>query len=96
MKNIKNFKYINTNSFNAFLKDGGYKLDDVDGFSYIGKEQYHGNVLKVYSIYFNDDEYEYFNVVLFKSYNEYKQSALGFKGERLLNWYQDANIREYK
>ena len=96
MVNIKKFKYVDTNSFDIFLKGYGYKLDDVKGFNIAYRKQYHGNVLKIYNIHFNDDEYEYFNVVLFKSYIEYKKTALGFNGERLLDWYQDANIRKYK
>ena len=60
------------------------------------KEQYHGNILKVYTIYFNDDECEYFELVYFKSFNEYHKSRLGFNGAKLLDWYQDANIRHYR
>ena len=96
MKNIKYFKYVNTKQFNVFLSAYGYKLENVKGFSYVGKKQYNGNVLKLYFIHFNDGEKEYFNVVYFKSFNEYRQSRLGFNGERLLEWYQDANIRKYK
>ena len=96
MKNIKNFKYENTYSFERFLKDYGYSMDDVKGYSVGWKEQYHGNILKIYNIYFNDDEYEYFKVVYFKDINEYRQSALGFNGEKLLDWHDDANIVKYK
>ena len=84
MKNIKYFKYNNTNKFLAFLVAYGYKLDDVKGFSFSGKQQYRGNVLKIYNIHFNDGEYEYFKVVCFRSFNEYYECKLGFKGEKLL------------
>ena len=96
MKNIKYFKYMNTKYFNVFLKEYGYKLDDVKGFSFIGKKQYRGNVLKIYFIHFNDGEKEYFKVAYFKSFNECKQSSLGFNGNKLLSWYNDANIRKYR
>ena len=96
MKNIKYFKYINTKQFSVFLKEYGYTLDDVKGFSFSDKKQYHNNILKTYNIYFKDGEYEYFKVVYFKSFNEYHQCGLGFNGEKLLEWYQDANIIKYK
>ena len=96
MKNIKYFKYKNKNKFNVFLKEYGYTIGDVKGFSVEHIERYHGNVLKIYSIYFNDDEYEYFKVVYFKSLNEYHRSRLGFNGNKLLKWYEYANIRMYK
>ena len=85
MKSIKCFKYVNKKCFSYFLKDYGYKLDDVVGFSYVGKKQYHGNILKEYSIHFNDGEYEYFKVATFKNFNEYKRSSLGFNGNKLLS-----------
>ena len=84
MKNIKYFKYKNMREFEKFLSAYGYILDDVDGFSYIGKKHYHGNVLKVYSIWFKDCREEYFKVVYFKSFNECKLSRLGFNGDKLL------------
>ena len=96
MKSIKYFKYINTLAFEKFLKEYNYKLSDAVGFSFVGKQQYHGNILKEYIIYLNDHDHIYFNVVYFKDFNEYRQSRLGFNGERLLEWYQDANIRKYK
>ena len=96
MKNIKYFNYINTKQFNIFLNEYGYTLENVKGFSFAWLKQYHGNILKQYNIYFNDGECEYFKVVYFKNLNEYHQSALGFNGNRLLNWYQDANVVWYK
>ena len=96
MKNIKCFKYVNKKSFNVFLKDYSYKLDDVVGFSLYDKQQYHGNILKTYIIYFNDHDHAYFKVVVFESFNEYRQSSLGFNGDKLLRWWEDANIRMYK
>ena len=85
MKSIKCFKYINENNFNIFLDGYGYTIDDIKGFSLAQKRQYRGNILKIYNIRFNDGEYEYFNVVIFESFNEYRQSSLGFNGEKLLN-----------
>ena len=85
MKNIKYFKYVNKEKFNIFLKAYGYTLDDVKGFSLAEKRQYRGNVLKIYHISFKDGEYEYFKVVIFKSFNEYHQVRLGFRGGKLFN-----------
>ena len=96
MKSLKQFKYKNTLNFQKFLKAYNYILDDVKGFSVGYKKQYHGNILKIYNVHFIDGEYEYFKVVYFKSLNEYHQAALGFNGEKLLTWYQDANIKKYK
>ena len=96
MKNIKYFKYINTKQFNVFLSEYNYKLNDVKGFSAVSEMCYRGNILKTYFIYFNDGEYEYFKVAYFKDFNEYKQSKLGFNGDKLLNLYESANIRKYK
>ena len=93
MKNIKYFKYVNKEKFNMFLCAYGYKLDDVKGFSFEEQKQYRGNVLKVYSIHFNDGEYGYFRVVTFRSFNEYYQSKLGFNGDKLLSWFKDWDIR---
>ena len=96
MKNIKFFIYKNTYEFKKFLDAYDYRLWDVVGFSYAGKEQYHGNILKEYCIHFKDGEYEYFKIVYFKSFNELNQSRLGFNGDKLLSWYEDANVRKYK
>ena len=96
MKNIKFFKYKDTYEFKKFLDAYGYRLWGVKGFSYAGKKQYRYNVLKLYRITFNDGEYEYFKIVYFKSFNELNQSRLGFKGDKLLSWYEDANVRKYK
>ena len=96
MLNIKYFKYINKKSFNIFLKECGYSLNDVKGFSCFSEQQYHGNILKEYKIYFSNSDECYFKVVYFKSFNEYKQSSLGFNGNKLLQWYESANIRKYK
>ena len=96
MKNIKYFQYKDTNNFIGFIESYDYKLDDVIGFSFDDKKQYHGNVLKWYKIYFKDGEYEYFKVAVFKSFNEYHQSALGFSGNKLSEWFENANIRNYK
>ena len=96
MKNIKYFKYKNTYEYEKFLNAYGYRPEDVKGFSFAGKEQRNGNVLTEYSIWFNDDEREYFKVVYFSSFNEYHQCRLGFRGEKLLDWWQDADVRKYK
>ena len=96
MKNIKYFKYINTKQFNVFLHEYGYKLNDAVGYSVVGKKQYHGNVLQTYIIFFSDHDHLFFEVVYFKSFNEYNQTRLGFNGDKLLWWYESANIRKYK
>ena len=93
MKDIKYFKYVKKEKFNIFLKDYGYKLEDVKGFSLAERRQYRGNVLKIYNIHFNDGESVYFKVVCFKSFNEYYECKLGFKGEKLLEWFEDADVR---
>ena len=96
MKNIKYFKYINENNFNVFLNEYGYTLNDVVGFSVFERKQYRGNVLKTYVIYFNDHDHAFFKVVCFEDFNEYRQSSLGFNGNKLLEWWENANIRMYK
>ena len=67
MKNIKCFKYINENNFNIFLNEYGYKLGDVKGFSVADKKQCRNNVLKTYAVHFNDGEYEYFKIAIFRN-----------------------------
>ena len=96
MKNIKYFKYKNTYEYSVFLKEYGYKLDDVKGFSVSVIHRFNGNVYKSYIIYFKDDNLACFKVVYFKSLNELHKSNLGLNGNTLLEWYQDANIVWYK
>ena len=96
MKNIKYFKYKNTLDFERFLEAYGYKLSDAVGFSFDEQKQYQGNILKTYCVHFKDGEREYFKEVSFKSLNELQQCKLGFKGDKLLSWYEDANVRKYK
>ena len=96
MKNIKFFKFKNTKKFEEFLGEYGYQLEDVRGFKFIDKKQYCGNVLKSYFIYLKDGEEVYFRVVDFKSFNEYHQARLGFRGAKLEEWFEDAAVRRYK
>ena len=96
MKNIKYFKYKNTYNFEKFLREYGYTLSDAVGFSVNVIFHYRGNVFKSYIIYLKDAMLACFKVVYFKSFNEYHQCRLGFNGEKLLEWYNDANIRKYK
>ena len=96
MKNIKYFQYKNTKAFEEFLSSYDYKLEDVKGFKLIDQKQYRGNVLKSYFICLKDGEELYFKAVDFASFNEYHQARLGFKGEKLLRWYEDADVRQYK
>ena len=96
MKSIKYFKYVNYDAFEKFVNEYGYTIDDVKGFSVSAIHHYHGNVFKSYIIYFNDDNLTLFKVVYFKSLNEYNQSRLGFNGNTLLDWCEDANVIEYK
>ena len=96
MKSIKLFKYKDSCEFMAFLVAYDYKLEDVKGFGLAEKRQCCGNILKIYNVHFNDGEYEYFKVVAFASFNEYHQARLGFKGDKLLRWYEDAEFRKYK
>ena len=96
MNNIKYFKYVNTKQFNVFLNEYGYSFKDIKGFKFVSETRYSGNILKAYFIYFNDGEYEYFKVAYFKDFNEYQQCRSGFKGDKLLNIYENANIRKYK
>ena len=96
MKNIKYFKFKDTNAFESFLYAYDYKLDDVKGFSFDERKQCRGNVLTWYKIHFKDGECEYFKVVIFKNFNEYHQSRLGFNGEKLLRWWENADVRKCK
>ena len=96
MKNIKCFKYINTYSFERFLSAYSYTISDVNGYSIGWKEQYNGNVLRVYIIYFNDGKYKRFSVLYLKDFNEHEQIRLGFKINKLLMWYDIANVVKYK
>ena len=96
MKNIKLFKYWYSHEFEKCLDEYGYTIDDVKGFGVSGIKQYHGNILKTYIIYIYDGESVYFSVVCFKSFDEYNKTWLGFNGDKLLSWYQKANIVKYK
>ena len=96
MKNIKYFEYKNTFAFEKFLCTNHYWVHNITGFKYGWKEQYRGNILKAYFIYFNDNEYKIFRVVYFKDLNECDKARLGLINNKLLMWYDDANIRKYK
>ena len=96
MKNIKYFQYKNTFAFEKFLCTNHYWVHNITGFKYGWKEQYRGNFLKAYFIYFNDNEYKIFRVVYFKDLNECDKARLGLINNKLLMWYDDANIRKYK
>ena len=96
MKNIKYFKYKNICKFEEFLSAYEYKLEDVKGFKFIEKKQYRGNILKLYFICLSDGEEICFTTVDFKDFNEYRQTRLGFNGDKLLGWYEDAAVRRYK
>ena len=96
MKNIKCFKYKNIYMFEKCLNEYGYTISDAVGFSVNYKWCYHGNILKEYVIYLSDHDHVYFRTVDFKDFNECNQSRLGFNGNRLLSWYNSANVRRYK
>ena len=96
MKNIKFFKYKDTDDFKYLLSSYEYQSTDVKGFKFVEKKQYHGNVLKLYFICFNDGEEICFTVADFKNFNEINQSRLGFNGNKLQEWYEDANVRGYR
>ena len=96
MINIKYFNYKNLYEFKKCLNSYGYRLRDAVGFNVSGIQRYRGNILKTYIIYVNDGKSIYFNVAYFKSLNEYDQCYAGLKGERLLKWCDDKNVREYK
>ena len=96
MKNIKYFMYKNTCAFEKFLSAYGYRLKDVKGFSVAGKKQYHGNILKLYFVHFNNGEKKYFKVVYFKDFNECYQARFSFKSIELSGWYSSANVIKWK
>ena len=96
MKNIKCFKYWYSFEFEKFLKNYGYSIDDVKGFSVIGIKRYHGNILKTYKVYIYGGENVYFSIAYFKSFNEYNKTWLKFNGERLLKWYKTSIIKLFK
>ena len=96
MKSIECFIYKNTYNFEKCLKDYGYAIEDVEGFSVSNIKRYHGNVFKTYIVYVFDGESIYFSVAYFKDFNELNQSRLGFKGDKLLSWYNSAAVRQYK
>ena len=95
MKNIKYFKYKNKNAFKLFLSACGYKFENVVGFSFIKKQQYRGNVLKLYFIHFNDGKKKYFKVVFFKNFNEWYQSRFISNCIELTGWCS-ADVVKYK
>lgn len=96
MKNIKLFKYWYNYDFEMFLKDYGYTLEDVKGFSLFERKRYNGNIWKIYKVYVYGGESVYFSVAFFKSFNEHNQARLGLKGQKLLEWYQKSIIKFYK
>ena len=96
MKNIKCFKYWYNYEFERCLKEYGYSIDDVKGFSVSSVKRYRGNILKTYIIYVYDGESVYFSIVYFKSFNECNKCRLGFNGEKLLKWYKISRIKHYK
>lgn len=96
MKSIKSFKYAKYSAFEKFLKDCGYTINDVVGYSINDTQQYHGNVFKEYVIYFSDHDNVYFKAAVFKDFHEYHQSRLGFNGNRLFDWWEDADIKTHK
>ena len=96
MKNIKYFKYKDSSEFIGFIGSYDYKLEDVKGFRFDEQKQCCGNILKWYEIYFKDGESAYFKVVIFKDRNEYHQTKWGFRGNKLLNWFEDSDLVEYK
>ena len=96
MKNIKLFKYKDSDKLKYLLSSYDYTLEDVKGFKFVEQKQYQGNVLKLYFICMKDGEEICFTVVIFKDFNEYHQARLGFSGDKLSSWFEDSNIREYK
>ena len=79
MKSIKLFKYKNTWEFGRFC---GLKY--AVGFRVVGVDRYQGNVLKEYSILFENGNKKPFKVVFFKNFFECNYSRLGRKGDKLL------------
>ena len=96
MNNIKSFKYWYSYEFERFLKNHGYTIDDVKGYNVSSVMRYRGNVLKTYVVYVYDGENVYFSVAYFKSFDEYNKAWLGFNGDKLLQWYKKAAIKQYK
>ena len=96
MKNIKLFKFWYSYEFEKCLKDCGYTLENVKGFRVGSVERHHGNILKTYIIYFHDGKSVYFRVAYFKSFYENNQSRLGWKGDKLKEWYEGAFIKFFK
>ena len=96
MKSIKFFKFKDTDAFKNLLNSYDYKSEDVRGFKFIERKQYCGNVLTLYFICMEDGEEICFTVADFKNFNEYHQTRLGFKGDKLLSWFEDSCIRRYK
>lgn len=95
MKNIKCFKYWYSFEFEIFLKDYGYKLDDVKGYNVSSVMCYRGNIFKTYVIYVYDGKSIYFSIAYFKSFDEYNKAWLGFE-DKLLQIYKKAAIKQYK
>ena len=91
MKKIKYFKYNGTNEYWRFIG-----MKNAVGFRVVSVEHYQGNILKVYSILFKGGSEKPFKVVDFKSIFECGHSRLGLKGDKLLEWYNSAQIRRYK
>ena len=96
MRNIKYFQYKNMREFERFLNKCKCGMWKVTGFKFSREEHYNGNILKVYSIYFKDGSYKYFKVAFFKSIFECDKARLGVINNKLLMWYDDANVRKYK
>lgn len=95
MKNIKNFKYWYSLEFEKLLKDYGYTIDDVKGYSFSSITCYDGNILRTYRVYFYDGDHIYFSVAYFKSFDEYNKAWQGCDSI-LLAWYKISMIKLYK
>ncbi len=94
MKDIKYFKYKDTQHFNMFLKDCGYSLNDVSGFKISMKFQRNGNILKIYNIYVKYNEVFSFWVLNFKSFSEYWNSL--YESDNMFVWSKYSNLCTYK